>query len=505
MPIILFFLAAVLINLAWPLMPMPWPDDVAFLTAGRDLLENGIFRAPYFAWANPSYDAANFNIMPLYGVFVYAWTKLFAIKETSFIYLGQQLLWLPLLAELWRFLKNQAVTKKSALLVICTIVTMPVFIYATHVLRPEWAIGVLGAILILRLWQFDENEAEKVKTRSIFFWSVLLAAAAYMHYNAIFLVPAVAILMLGKNDFARRMKSVLLLCICTLLLMTPWLFYVVTHFAEFQTQFLEQTTRMYSHLQARPLWEMFFIFLVKPCTSGIKNGDVYFVLMIIARCVSLAALLFLGVFAALTKNISKRTVKTIAIVIVTVLFCVKHSESWFRFYIDLTIALAVISAWLDVRKAGFVKISAVSLILLAAVNLEIFCKICVSYPSDYFGKADFSNAVSCIAEKIDIKKGLVTNAIPDPSATLLLHKKDLVVHRMFDYLGSEKIWGELVARQKQFLTARFDVENFDGKNEIRFDYDHQLKAMLEKAEKSGELETVICKNGAFDFYLYKIK
>lgn len=229
--------------------PVPWPDGSAFFLPALD-----IFRWPP-EWRMhsqaafvPTYDFANFNTMPLLPLMLGTFTQWFGMGQVFGAPLAIKVFSLLGLAgcawALWSWLKRNQGLEYIAILVAFTAFLDPVDRWGTLVVRSETWIGLLWILLMVELEGFAS------RARSYWKISLLLALAAYIHFEAIILVPAT---MAGlcyfsnqpfKSNFAVTFKRWFQVGSRTALLLSPWAIYALLNFSLFWEQMQTQFTRL---------------------------------------------------------------------------------------------------------------------------------------------------------------------------------------------------------------------------------------------------------------------
>lgn len=238
-------------------VPVPWPDGSAFYLPGVEFWTSLFQGSPKWrmhaqAAFVPSYDLQNFNTMPALPFLLGLAEKiraqlgiianvLDAVTMTRLISMLALLSWAWIL---WRWLLERKIPQAFAGLIALAGLFDPVIRWGTLVVRTETWIG-LAWILILR---------EMVLTRKASMWriAIFLALAAYFHFEAAFLVPATAVGLWPWHWDANARVSRVRLWIFnlwgvswrTLILLSPWLLYVLLHLPLFMDQMNIQFHRL---------------------------------------------------------------------------------------------------------------------------------------------------------------------------------------------------------------------------------------------------------------------
>jgi hypothetical protein len=243
--------------------PVPWPDGSAFYLPGLDLFHwPPQWRMHAQAAFVPSYDLANFNLMPalpilLGGAHQLGLTALLPapllIKVMSII---AQLIWGWLIWR-WLFTRLRMYHSTKAALVSASLVGLaalwdPIVRWGTLVVRTETWIGLCWVIILSELGKLPLYRDSHEGSRSIWKISGFLALAAYFHFEAIVLVPAVAVGLMPslskeaslQNWWKKWWRSLVQVGLRTLLFLSPWVLYVLIHFSLFREQMEVQFFRL---------------------------------------------------------------------------------------------------------------------------------------------------------------------------------------------------------------------------------------------------------------------
>ena len=236
---VLFFWASAL-----SFFPVPWPDDAAFFLTGIEWVNwPPRYRMHAQAPFVPSYDVANFNIMPglplmlglgnLAGINGSHGIRVFGMVALA--------LWAILLV-LW--MARRKLGRRWIWLITLGAVFAPVVRWGAMVVRTEvWQ----GLLWLLMLMELDGVWGKASRWRL----ALLLALAAYLHYEAIVWVVPVALGLYpfgdtgGRFEKLRRWVEALLgVAWRAALLLSPWLVYVLWHWDVFWAQMGVQFTRL---------------------------------------------------------------------------------------------------------------------------------------------------------------------------------------------------------------------------------------------------------------------
>lgn len=238
------------------LMPAPWPDDSAFFLPGLDWFTHFKYRMHAQAAFVPSYDIANFNTMPLLPFLLGFFFKTGVITNVQGIHTLALFPYFLASLAMFRFLKSKT-DLWSASLVSLGFATSPALRWGSTIFRPETFIGFIILLLMFLIYQyravacrFSKNStathAKSLKARNKLCVQVagLLAIGAYIHFEAIYIVPPIAVILLFLNKPLIIWGRVTL---WTLLFLTPWFIYIGIHFTDFWTQMQTQFGRLDEH------------------------------------------------------------------------------------------------------------------------------------------------------------------------------------------------------------------------------------------------------------------
>lgn len=209
--------------------PVPWPDGSAFYLPSLELFS----WPPRWVMHNqaafvPSYDEANFNIMPAFPAYLGLGAALglrallgsvLAIKLLSTIPVAI-FAWVH-----WRWLSRERMATWIAAAVTLCALWDPTLRWDALAVRTEPIIGVFWALI---LWELSRPAPRPRRLGG------LLAGAAWFHYEAVYLVPAVALALAGSwRDWSKRLLGV---GAWTLVFLSPWILFAVFHFGLFWSQ-----------------------------------------------------------------------------------------------------------------------------------------------------------------------------------------------------------------------------------------------------------------------------
>lgn len=239
-------------------VPVPWPDGSAFYLPALDLVHwPSQWRMHAQAAFVPSYDQANFNLMPAlpFLLGVAARSGLLNLFNPELLI---RIMSLPALLAwawlLWKWLAESlepgqdATTPPSRnVLVAASVIAAaglwdPVLRWGTLVVRTETWIGMCW-IWILREMHRWETSGDNPTAWNRIAWRISggLALAAYFHFEAAYFIPA-AIVGLGFSQ--GWFKRLIGIGVRTTLLLSPWILYVALHAGLFAEQMQIQFFRL---------------------------------------------------------------------------------------------------------------------------------------------------------------------------------------------------------------------------------------------------------------------
>ena len=233
----LWFLASPLI-----FSPVPWPDATAYYHSGLSLVSwppRWIMHSQ--AIFVPSYDVANFNIMPFHPFIFGIAGKLGLTKLISTHFVLKAINLLTLLGWiliLWRWLETES---KSFLIIIAVTFAAlfdPVLRWGTLAVRTETGVGFFWPILLRELFLISRSQRFSA-------WKIALplTAAAYVHFEAVYFVPGIMIALYNGN-LKQWFTRLYLVGIWTIIFLSPWILYAVLHWSIFWEQMHTQFTRL---------------------------------------------------------------------------------------------------------------------------------------------------------------------------------------------------------------------------------------------------------------------
>ncbi len=242
-------------------VPVPWADGSAFYLPGLDLINwPPQWRMHAQAAFVPSYDDANFNIMPGLPALLGIASRLglgklldppLMIRAVNLVGL---LSWAFLMWKWWIEIFSTRVDSRkariSASVLAFAALWDPIMRWGTMAIRTEAWIG-LGWVFVLReIYRQETADALGVDQgatawpRAAWRISVTLALMAYFHFEAGYLVPATALALAWTADHKTAWSRLLGVAWRTASLLVPWIIYVFAHFGPFIEQMSEQLNRL---------------------------------------------------------------------------------------------------------------------------------------------------------------------------------------------------------------------------------------------------------------------
>lgn len=237
--------------------PVPWPDGSAFYLPALELVSwPPLWRMHAQAAFVPSYDHANFNLMPALPLLLGIISKLGLLHIFSAPLLIKVISALGL--AFWAWLLGRWIFESTKSIWIATWIGLaglwdPITRWGTLVVRTETWVGLCWVFIVRELWKM--SQASEKNPRSFWKISAGLALAAYFHFEAIVLVPGVALALLPKNfnhpkSWRVWIQSLWKVGYQTTLFLSPWLIYVLLHFS----LFLEQMQTQFFRLAGKNGW-----------------------------------------------------------------------------------------------------------------------------------------------------------------------------------------------------------------------------------------------------------
>lgn len=210
-------------------VPVPWPDDSAFYFVAHEFFKWPprwvmLPQAPF----EPTYRIFNFNTMPLYPLLIGV-GRWIGIDGSFWLKLWPLGFWAATGSVLAIALRRARLPIPLILLILAAFSLDPELRWASVLVRPESLIGLCGMMLVLK------QSFEQPSVRTI---SLLLAIAAYAHFNAVHLVFPVVF------AYASRPRVLAKIAGRTALYLSPWALVALWHFKLFLQQMNTQWTRL---------------------------------------------------------------------------------------------------------------------------------------------------------------------------------------------------------------------------------------------------------------------
>lgn len=221
--------------------PVPWPDDSAFYLTGLQWLGPPYqYRMHAQAAFVPSYDIANFNTMPFLPLLmgVSRWIGIDTLHEIRIFGMICFFLWASLLV-FW--MRHRGFHPLWAGLIGLGALFSPPIRWGAMVVRPEIWQGLIWLLLLMEMdgvW----------KKRNLWRLPLLLALAAYIHFQAYLWILPVGLFLIFKNKEPHNLRLVLYeiwkVFWRTLVLLLPWVAYAIWHWDLFLPQMQIQFERL---------------------------------------------------------------------------------------------------------------------------------------------------------------------------------------------------------------------------------------------------------------------
>jgi len=235
--------------------PVPWPDGSAFYLPSLEIFSwPPQWRMHAQAAFVPSYDIANFNLMPGLPL-VLGFGNLLGFNDvfggpTLGIRVVSMIALVAYAWVLWRWLLRKKLSAWIAAAVALAGFLDPLNRWGTFVVRTETWIGLAWVFILIALYELSLNPSKKEESKSLWRVAAGLAIAAYFHFEAIVLVPAVVLGLYptgsaGSSPIRAWIGRLLGVGARTVLFLSPWLIYVLSHFGLFLDQMDVQFHRLH--------------------------------------------------------------------------------------------------------------------------------------------------------------------------------------------------------------------------------------------------------------------
>lgn len=436
--------------------PVPWPDASAFYLPSIELFKwPPTWKMHSQAAFVPSYDIANFNMMPIVPFFLGLAMKLglgkflgpaLAVKAVSLFVLGL------LVFILWRWARAKAGVVSASILAAAALFD-PVNRWGTLVVRSEIWIGLAWVLILIEL-------SKKKRPWNV---SLLLTFAAFCHFEAIILVPGV---IAGTFDRKWRVWVARLWAIGwrTLVFLSPWFVYILLNFDLFQEQMTTQFGRLATEniftSSAYNIFHSLFVSLGSPVSwpKFFNTGKAIFWLLSILLLIGTAVKRSPLSFAA-------------AIVYLASLYLwFTKPEVWFTTLVHLTIWPWVATLLIDSNFGGKLKAGIRTLAAsYAVISLLATVAQNVAVPKEY-SWANFEKWIDCIEGTIGAAPGkrVWQPHVPDILVDLSIRQPTWDLTRAMDFPGSGDLAFALTAKVDAVVFSRHfprgpGATNYTGK------------------------------------------
>ena len=483
----------------WPQLPMPWPDESIFFTSGRDLVEKQIWHMPVWSYLGAPYTNANFNLMPLYSLLVYGWIRLVHLESVAAVPIFQIILSAPTLVILYVWFKKSCASPSWRRAALGLFLSAPFLYYNAHTLRPETLISTDMVALCYLAWHHSQLQGGWKRWGSCTLIALLLAVGAYLHFNAIVLIPMVCLLMWDRRHLSRTMTDLIVIGGITIVLLSPWCFYASRHLEEFRVMFFDQTHRMYTSPEHRLVsWNTIFKIWLTPILLGMTSGHISFLVVYIFYAVTAAGLC---VWHVTHHTLSELTRRLGYCLLWTIIFHAFHQEQWFRVYVEIGLMIFLCFLFLDT--VGKANVPALAWVAIITIIVTVAAPL-INSAHRVYSKDNFSKSVACLIDKIPPRQTVVVAALPDPSLAILLARPDIVIQRMADFDKYRPEWIKLVNRETYFITADYTQKPFNGSTLIPHDFGAALEKRLRLGDQEHRLQQVSCPTGNIPLYRFVI-
>lgn len=233
-------------------IPVPWPDASAFALPGVDLWKSAAWKMSSIREFIPSYETANFQIMPGLSVVLGFLDRLGASTWMGGTAMTRGVSLLMLLLGAFYFARRAerewGVARLWSALFALTWVSDPILRWGTLVVRTE---VVVGAVWLYVLFEISRRELRPLRIGGA------LGIAALFHFNAVtWVVPTALGIALAGFERTRNSESAAAaiarnyfsISLAALTALSPWLVYVALHFPLFVEQMTLQFARLDQHV-----------------------------------------------------------------------------------------------------------------------------------------------------------------------------------------------------------------------------------------------------------------
>lgn len=398
-------------------VPVPWPDDSAFYFVGKDLFHWPprwvmTSQAPF----EPTYRIWNFNTMPLLPILIGLGRFIgidgsFALKFWSLLPWG-------LSGSLLVFsLRRARLPIGLSALVALAFASDPALRWGSVLIRPEPMIGLFGMALVLGLtFGFPARLEARGRFRDPI--ALLLALAAYAHFNAVHLLFPVCI----TFALALRWKRLVEIALESALYLTPWFLTILAHPVIFTLQMKTQWAR----LAVPNDWLSSIDHALNSLFQSLGSPEPWPSVLKIAS-IPLWALIFLSIVAGLAIPIGRKLlaraqapsdatpelslVPSAAWVLGTLWLWHTKPEVWFTYYIHLAlwtflgVALVRLRDRWRLARAGLALIAAVCAAMFLWVDLSQALRLGATSSWHWSIYRDFITCIDGQLSELDRKLG----------------------------------------------------------------------------------------------------
>lgn len=434
--------------------PMPWPDDSAFFLPGIEWINSpSRYRMHAQAPFVPSYDQANFNTMPgmplLLGVG--NWIGISTSHSIRFFGIAAFVAYAVLLA-LWMRKKGFTLATTSVLALAALL--SPAIRWGAMVVRPEIWQGLFWLLILLDLDGFYKKASA---------WRIpaLLALGAYFHFDAIVWVIPTALAVFLNSWIRGESPTQALGRLAgvgwrTVLFLTPWLVYLLTHWDLFWTQMHIQFGRLeeshpyitslhsffhsiFMHLGAPVDYPKFFNLGKGITWSLLLGGTFYLTLEAVRELRRRQPAATTGTWLA-----------SVAAILTTLYLWVTKPETWYTTLIHVALWPMVVLVFSRLKNTRTRQVMtglvAVLAVLQAAMALDQWRRTRDSYTWD-----GFTAWIDCIEKAVGERKRVWQPHWPDVLTNLAGRNPDRDYYRAVDFQGIEPLLEKHVASQEAIV------------------------------------------------------
>ncbi len=462
----------------------PWPDHIVYESVARDFFKTGIFR--YLIWGDfdPTYLNFNFNNGPLYPFVHLVFLKLFGSTDPRIAFGFNYLLAFLTFINVSNILRLENRQK----LFLALLAFNPLVYHYTNIARPEW----LGLFIFSCLWRTLVARDEKLALWRYLLAGAFLALAALNHQFAIFYIPIVAYAIYRReNGWRRRSIALGLVAASTAFFLSPYLYYIGRHFADFKYQLFSNQISAGQGVAGGPLKfiKSFFVPLFYPSISFLtQTGKIP---RWQADLVPFSVIVCIVALLIKWKKGLKLSPITIEAGVFWFILNLGCAFSTYSPYVTVSVSIFAVALIRDIFpdvSPRAVKVLVFAMIVAVLYQLWFYNSV----SSKLFRSSDYRMAAECIAQKIPNGETLYVLAYPDPSVQLNNLRSDLDIRRYIDFEKYADAWKDIVPKRKYFVISpdRYLLDRFDYRGALRNEYNR------------GKFTEAICSSGNVSYTLW---